>query len=93
MKKGEGERRTERPWATDWTDFLHGVMPGTGSAAPGSEWPQSHSKWRSEGQPFDDLPEIQRADGEMQLGRNRCFLLIYITCRVLATGVQVIRVL
>lgn len=34
------------------------------------EWPQSHSKRRSEGQSFDDLPEIQRAAGDLQHGQK-----------------------
>ncbi len=78
-KKGEGERRTERPWATDWTDFLHGVMPGTGSAASGSGNKSGHKATASGGERVSRLMtyQIQRADGDIQLGRNLCFLLIY----------------
>lgn len=67
MKKGEGERRTERPWATDWTDFLRGVMPGTGSAAPGSGNKSGHKATASGGARVSRLMTYQKSKEPMEI--------------------------
>ncbi len=69
MKKGRG-RKANRETVGHRLDWF----PAWGHARDRfsrprfrkQEWPQSHSKRRSKGQPFDDLPEIQRADGDIQ---------------------------
>lgn len=73
MKKREGERGKERPWATDWTDFLHGVMPGTGSAAPGSGNKSGHKATASRGVRVSRLMTYQKSKEPLEIynmGRN-----------------------
>jgi len=76
MKKREGERGKERAWATDWTDFLCGVMPGTGSAAPGSGNKSGHKATASGGARVSRLMTYQKSKELLEIysmARDRCF--------------------
>lgn len=75
-EKGRGRKENrERPWATDWTDFLRGVMPGTGLAASGSGNKSGHKDTASGGERVSRLMtyQIQRADGDIQHGQKSMF--------------------
>lgn len=86
------ERERGRPWATDWTDFLHGVMTGTGSAAPGSGNKSGHKATASRGARVRRLMTYQKSKEPLEIygWAEICVSSLSITCRVLVTGVQVI---